>query len=53
MSQNPGDFALTRKKEKPKDFAMCVAESKRQVCSRTVHSSTDGEHSAKRPSQFE
>ena len=31
MSRNLWDFALTRKKEKtkPKDFAMCVAESKR------------------------
>jgi hypothetical protein len=32
MSRNLLDFALTRKKEKtkPKDFAMRVAESKRQ-----------------------
>jgi len=31
-------FETKKEKTKPKDFAICVAESKTLVCSRTVHS---------------
>jgi len=35
-------FKQGKEKTKPKDFAMCVEESKTLVCSRTVHSHTVG-----------